>query len=279
MAAAVMMMAAEAGAEVPSLKLGDSMQIPQLGAGCWELSEDEAYKSVLESLKTGYRLIDTAQYYYNEAAVYKAIKDSGVPRDEIFLMSKLNPNMSTESQIRKALDTSLEKLGGYIDLMIIHWSTSSDTLQWKIMEEYQKAGKFGAIGVSNYRLSRLKPILDIATVKPVLDQIEINPYYTREKDVKELQDAGIVVQAWSPLGAGRQGLLKDPVINRIGKKHGKTAAQVILRWDIQRGLVTIPRSKNPSHIRENFDVTDFTLDDEDMKAISALDKDQSIWRN
>lgn len=279
LAAAMAVMASGALADVPQLKLGADMRIPQLGIGVWELSSDEAYKSVLEALKIGYRLVDTAQYYRNEAAVYKAIVDSGVPRKDIFLMSKLNPDNSTEAEIRQALDESLDNLGGHIDLMLIHWPTGADTLQWKIMEEYQKAGKFGAIGVSNYRLSRLKPILDQATVKPVLDQIEIDPYYTRPHEVRELQDAGIVVQAWSPLGAGRQGLLKDRVINEIARKHGKTAAQVILRWDIQHGLVTIPRSRNPAHIRENYEITGFSLDDAEMKAIDALDRDQAIWRN
>lgn len=194
LAAAMAVMASGAMADMPELKLGSDMEIPQLGIGVWKLSSEEAYQSVLAALKTGYRLMDTAQYYRNEAAVYKAIVDSGVLRKEIFLMSKLNPNMSTEGEIREALDASLERLGGHIDLMLIHWPTGADTLQWRIMEEYQKAGKFGAIGVSNYRLSRLKPILDEATVKPVLDQIEIDPYYTRQNEVRELKDAGIVVQ-------------------------------------------------------------------------------------
>ncbi len=276
-AAALSVLAGSASAEVPSLTLNNGMKIPQLGCGVWELSGEDAYKSVSAALKIGYRLVDTAQYYRNEAEVYQAIVDSGIPRGEIFLMSKLNPHHSTESAVRQALDESLKKLGGYIDLMIIHWPTSADEMQWKILEEYQKAGKFGAIGLSNYHPDGAERILKIATVKPVLDQIELHPYYSRADEVPKLTDMGVVTQAWSPLGAGRQGLFKDPVLLEIAAKHGKTAAQVILAWDLKRGVVTIPRSRNPAHLKENFESADFTLDDEDMKKIDALNRNDAIW--
>lgn len=263
---------------VPGIRLSNGMEIPMLGFGCWELSGDEAHASVMEALRTGYRLIDTAQYYRNEAEVFGALRDSGMPREEIFLISKLNPEHGTERSIRRALDESLEKLGGSIDLMLIHWPTGADALQWRILEEYQEAGCFKAIGVSNYRLDGLRHLTKGARIQPVLDQIEIHPYYCRRRDVRELKASGIAVQAWSPLGAGQLGVLRDPVIEEIARKHGKTPSQVVLRWEIQRGIITIPRSKNPAHIRENFEAAFFELDDEDMQAINSLDKDKALWR-
>ena len=265
-------------ASVPYIDLSDGSRIPQLGCGVWELSGPEAYKSVSESIKLGYRLIDTAQYYRNEKETYQAVLDSGIDRSEFYITTKLNPsNGSSERSIREALDRSLENLGGKIDLVLIHWPFSNDEKAWKIMEEYVEKGKFTSIGVSNYNPDALRRILKIAKIKPVVNQVECHPYNSKYPQVAEYEKEGVKVEAWSPLGAGRQGLLSDPVLNEIGKAHGKSAAQVILRWDLQRGLITIPRSRNSAHIKENISVTDFELSEEEMKRIDAINRDDALW--
>lgn len=264
--------------EVPYLTLADGSKIPQLGCGVWELDGHEAYKSVTEAIKLGYRLIDTAQYYRNESETYQAVVDSGIPREEFYITTKLNPARgSSEKDIREALDGSLKNLGGKIDLVLIHWPFSNDEMAWRIMEEYVQAGKFTSIGVSNYSPEALKRIQTIARIKPVLNQVELHPYNSKYPAVAEYEKEGVKVEAWSPLGAGRQGLLKDRVIVDIAKKHGKSAAQVILRWDLQRGIITIPRSKNPAHLKENISVMDFQLSDEEMRQIDALNCDDALW--
>ncbi len=263
---------------IPELKLSDGTSIPQLGCGVWELSGEEAYHSVSESIKLGYRLIDTAQYYRNEKETYQAVLDSGIDRKNFYITTKLNPSLaSNERAIREALDRSLENLGGKIDLMLIHWPFSNDEMAWKIMEEYVKRGKFVSIGLSNYSPADVQRILKIASVKPVLNQVEIHPYNSKYDRVKSYESIGLKVEAWSPLGAGRQGLLKDPVILEIAKNHNKSAAQVILRWDLQRGLVTIPRSKNPAHIKENISIVDFELTADEMRKIDGINRDEALW--
>ncbi len=264
--------------DMPYLTLSDGSRIPQLGCGVWELNGQEAYKSVTESIKLGYRLIDTAQYYRNERETYQAVLDSGIPREEFYITTKLNPsNGSSEKNIRDSLDRSLKNLGGKIDLVLIHWPFSNDEMAWRIMEEYVQEGKFKSIGLSNYSPEALRRILKIAKIKPVLNQVELHPYNSKYPTVVEYEKEGVKVEAWSPLGAGRQGLLRDPVIADIAKAHGKSSAQVILRWDLQRGIITIPRSKNPAHIKENISIMDFHLSDEEMKQIDALNRDDALW--
>ena len=263
---------------IPEFKLSDGTSIPQLGCGVWELSGQEAYQSVSESIKLGYRLIDTAQYYRNEKETYQAVLDSGIDRKNFYITTKLNPSIATnEKAIREALDRSLSNLGGKIDLVLIHWPFSNDEMAWKIMEEYVTSGKFVSIGLSNYSPEAVERILKIAKVKPVLNQVEIHPYNSKYPKVEAYEKLGLKVEAWSPLGAGRQGLLKDPVIMDIAKAHNKSAAQVILRWDLQRGLVTIPRSKNPAHIKENISIADFELSADEMKKIDSINKDDALW--
>lgn len=264
--------------KIPSLKLADGTLIPQLGCGVWELNGGEAYASVTESIKQGYRLIDTAQYYRNERETYKAVCDSGLPRDSFYITTKLSPTLgANENTIREALNRSLSNLGGKIDLVLIHWPFSNDETAWKIMEEYVKDGKFTSIGLSNYSPEEVRRILKLATVNPVLNQIEIHPYNSKYHKVKEYEELGLRVEAWSPLGAGRQGVLRDPVLEYIAKTHQKSTAQVILRWNLQRGLITIPRSKNVNHINDNITITDFELSKEEMTRIDSLNRNQALW--
>lgn len=184
---------------------------------------------------------------------------------------------ANEKSIRDALDRSLDNMGDLIDLVLIHWPFSHDETAWKIMEEYVEAGKFISIGLSNYSPKEVKRILNLATIKPVLNQVEIHPYNSKYDKIKEYEDLGLKAQAWSPLGAGRQGLLRDPVLLDIANTLKKTTAQIILRWNPQRGLITIPRSRNPQHIKENISMTDFELSIEDMRRIDALNRNEALW--
>ncbi len=270
--------AASVDTSIPYLDLSDGTKIPQLGCGVWELSGPEAYNSVSESIKLGYRLIDTAQFYRNEKETYQAVLDSGINRDEFYITTKLNPYLgSSEDSIRAALDNSLKNLGGKIDLVLIHWPFSNDEMAWKIMEEYVEKGKFVSIGLSNYSPKEVQRILNIAKIKPVLNQVECHPYNSKYPVVEAYEKYGLKVEAWSPLGAGRHGLLKDPIINEIAIAHHKSAAQVILRWDLQRGIITIPRSKNVKHIKENISITDFVLSQDEMQKINSLNRDDALW--
>ncbi len=263
---------------IPQLTLSDGTTIPQLGCGVWELTGQEAYASVTESIKQGYRLIDTAQYYRNEKETYQAVMDSGLSRDEFYITTKLNPmSGATEKTIREALDKSLDNMGGVIDLVLIHWPFSHDETAWKIMEEYVEDGKFISIGLSNYSPDEVRRILKLATVKPVLNQIEIHPYNSKYDKIREYEELGLKAQAWSPLGAGRQGLLKDPVLLDIAKSKNKSSAQIVLRWNLQRGLITIPRSRNIQHIKENISITDFALSKEEMERIDNLNRNEALW--
>lgn len=263
---------------IPQLTLSDGTTIPQLGCGVWELTGQEAYASVTESIKQGYRLIDTAQYYRNEKETYQAVMDSGLSRNEFYITTKLNPmSGANEKTIREALDKSLDNMGGVIDLVLIHWPFSQDETAWKIMEEYVEDGKFISIGLSNYSPDEVRRILKLSSVKPVLNQIEIHPYNSKYDKVREYEELGLKAQAWSPLGAGRQGLLKDPVLLDIAKSKNKSSAQIVLRWNLQRGLITIPRSRNIQHIKENISITDFELSKEEMKRIDDLNRNEALW--
>ncbi len=262
---------------VPVLTLRGGLKIPQLGLGVYELDGAETYACVKEALRLGYRLIDTAEYYHNEAETYNAVVGSGIPRDEIFIISKLEPCRGSEREIRAKLEDSLYDMGGYIDLMLIHWPFAADRLAWSVMEEYVKAGSFGAIGLSNYHPDGVKRIMDGAEVLPVLNQIELHPYYQRLDEIKANEALGLKVQAWSPLGGGMLKVTADPVIRELAQKYGRTPAQMVLRYEIECGVITIPRSKNFAHLRENFRVFDFELAPEDALVLAALDRSEMIW--
>ncbi len=258
-----------------TVRLNSGYTMPIMGLGTYSLSDEECYDSVTALLEAGGRLIDTASYYGNEAAVGRAVRDSGVPREEVFVITKLYPSQFAGAD--EAIDEALEKLDiGYIDLMLLHHPGAGDVEAYKAMERAVAAGKIRSIGLSNWYVEELEAFLPQVDTVPALVQNEIPPYYQEQDVVPYIQSHGIVVQGWYPFG-GRSHtaeLLGDEVIVDIAGAHGVTAAQVILRWNLQRGVVVIPGSSDPDHIRENLDILDFSLTEEDMARIAALDRNE-----
>ena len=255
--------------------LNNGIKMPMAGIGTFLLTPDEAEASVLNALACGYRLIDTANAYVNEKAVGRAMKKSGVSREEIFLETKLWPAFYEQSD---AVEKTLERLDtDYIDLLLIHQPAGNYIAGYKLMEKAYKEGKVKAIGLSNFSQSQIREILDICEVKPVVLQTEVHPYYQEKKLKDYLKKEGIVIQAWYPLGHGDKALLEEPLFQELGKKYGKSSAQIILRWHIQAGNIVIPGSKNPAHIKDNFNLFDFALTDDEMAKIIALDKQKRYY--
>lgn len=255
--------------------LNNGVKMPMAGIGTFLLTPDEAENSVAHALKDGYRLIDTANAYVNEKAVGRAIRKSGVDRSEIFLETKLWPSFYEQED---AVDKTLERLDtDYIDLLLIHQPAGNYVAGYRLMEKAYKEGKVKAIGLSNFNEEQIQEILDICEVKPAVLQTEVHPY-DQEKELKEfLAKADIVIQAWYPLGHGDAALLQEPVFAKLGEKYKKSPAQIILRWHIQDGNIVIPGSKNPDHIRDNFDLFDFALTEEEMAEISTLDQNKRYY--
>ena len=256
-----------------TVELQNGILMPIYGIGTYSLHGDRCISSVLEALKNGVRLIDTAHIYGNEREVGEAVRRSGIPLNEIFVITKLYPNQYSDP--KAAIDESLERLNiGTVDMVLLHHPGSDDVKAYHALEEAVKAGRIRAIGLSNWYEKELKDFLQRVSIKPALVQNEIHPYYQEQDVVPFIQKLGITVQARYPLG-GRgytEALLSDPVLNEIGRAHGKSAAQVILRWDLQRGVVVIPGSSNPAHIRENTEIFDFELSVEEMNRIAKLDR-------
>ena len=255
--------------------LNNGLKMPMAGIGTFLLSPDEAEASVLAALAGGYRLIDTANAYVNEKAVGRAMKKSGLKREEIFLETKLWPSFYEDED---AVDKTLERLGtDYIDLLLIHQPAGNYVAGYRQMEKAYKEGKVRAIGLSNFNQGQIEEILGLCEVKPAVLQTEVHPYFQERGLKKFLERAGMVIQAWYPLGHGDKALLEEPLFAELAKKYGKTNAQVILRWHIQAGNIVIPGSKNPAHIKDNFDLFDFSLTEEEMAKITALDKDTRYY--
>ena len=247
--------------------LNNGIKMPMAGIGTFLLTPDEAEASVLNALACGYRLIDTANAYVNEKAVGRAMKKSG---EEIFLETKLWPAFYEQSD---AVEKTLERLDtDYIDLLLIHQPAGNYIAGYKLMEKAYKEGKVKAIGLSNFSQSQIREILDICEIKPVVLQTEVHPYYQEKKLKDYLKKEGIVIQAWYPLGHGDKALLEEPLFQELGKKYGKSSAQIILHWHIQAGNIVIPGSKSPAHIQDNFDLFDFSLTAWEMAQISIMDK-------
>ena len=257
--------------------LNNGVKMPMAGIGTFLLSPDEAEASVLSALGCGYRLIDTANAYVNEKAVGRAIKTSGVDRKDIFLETKLWPSFYEQAD---AVDKTLERLDtGYIDLLLIHQPAGNYIAGYQLMEKAYKEGRVKAIGLSNFNPRQIQEILDACEVKPAVLQTEVHPY-SQEKELKAfLSDEGIVIQAWYPLGHGDKSLIQEPLFAQLGKKYGKSNAQIILRWHIQSGNIVIPGSKNPDHIKDNFDLFDFTLTGEEMAEIAAMDQQKRYYHS
>ena len=255
--------------------LNNGLKMPMAGIGTFLLSPDEAEASVLAALGDGYRLVDTANAYVNEKAVGRAMKKSGLAREEIFLETKLWPSFYEDED---AVDKTLERLGtDYIDLLLIHQPAGNYVAGYRQMEKAYKEGKVRAIGLSNFNQGQIEEILSLCEVKPAVLQTEVHPYF-QERELKEfLSKEGMVIQAWYPLGHGDKALLEEPLFAELAQKYGKTNAKVILRWHIQAGNIVIPGSKNPAHIKDNFDLFDFSLTEEEMAKITALDKDTRYY--
>ena len=265
--------------KVPPIKLNNGVEMPQLGFGVWQVPDDEAQQAVTTALEAGYRSIDTAAIYGNEEGTGKAIAASGVPRENLFVTTKLwNSDQGYDATLR-AFDTSLEKLGlDYLDLYLIHWPTPARDLYvdtYKAFEKLHADGRIRAIGVSNFEPDHLERLIAETSVVPAVDQIELHPHLQQRAAREYHAEQGIATEAWSPLGSGK-GLLEVPAIVAIAQKHGRTPAQVVLRWHLQLGNVVIPKSVTPSRIKENIEVFDFSLDTEDLAAISALNEDRRL---
>lgn len=257
--------------------LNNGIKMPMAGIGTFLLEPDDAEKSVISALKDGYRLIDTANAYMNEKAVGRAMKKSGLKREEIFLETKIWPSFYEQED---AVDKTLERLDtDYIDLMLIHQPAGNYMAGYRLMEKAYKEGKVRAIGLSNFTAEQIKEVLEKCEIKPAVLQTEVHPY-SQEKELKEfLAKENIYIQAWYPLGHGDAGLLNEAVFAELGQKYGKSAAQIILRWHIQAGNIVIPGSKNPDHIRDNFALFDFELTDEEMAKIAALDQQKRYYHS
>lgn len=259
------------------VKLNNGVEMPMAGIGTFMLSPDEAENSVVSALQAGYRLIDTANAYVNEKAVGRAMKKSGIAREEIFLETKLWPSFYEQDD---AVGKTLERLDtDYIDLLLIHQPSGNYIAGYRLMEKAYKEGKVKAIGLSNFTVPQIQEILGVCEVKPAVLQTEVHPY-SQEKKLKEfLATEEIVIQAWYPLGHGDKALIEEPVFAELASKYGKSNAQIILRWHVQAGNIVIPGSKNPEHIRANFDLFDFTLTEEEMAQIEAINKDKRYYHS
>ena len=259
----------------PTVKLSSGYDMPIVGLGTYSLHGATCINSVKAALASGFRKFDAAFIYGNEEEVGQGIRESGVPREEIFVATKLYPTQYASPEA--AIEESLCKLDiGYIDLMLLHHPGMDDVKAYKAMEKYVAAGRIRSIGVSCYYVEEIDKFLPQVTIKPVLVQNEVHPYYQDTEVVDYLHRLGIVVEAWYPLGGrGHQKeLLSDPVLSRIAAEHGKSVAQVILRWNLQRGVAVIPGSSNPDHIKENISIFDFSLSEDEMARISALDRNE-----
>ena len=259
---------------VPTIRLDNGVEIPQLGFGVFQIEPDQTAEATRTALEIGYRHIDTAQMYGNEKGVGQAVRDSGLDRSEVFVTSKLNNNRQTRDDILRSFDQSLADLGlDQLDLFLVHWplpGVSDYVARWKVMEEIYAGGRVRAIGVSNFHQEHLRKLFGASQVTPAVNQIEVSPYLTQEELRAFDADHEIVTEAWSPIARGK--VASDPVIGRIAEQVGRTPAQVTLRWHVQRGDVVFPKSVDRGRMAENFAIFDFELDESAMSAISALDR-------
>ena len=255
--------------------LNNGVKMPMVGIGTFLLQPEDAEAAVFHALKEGYRLIDTANAYVNEKAVGRAMKKSGVVREDIFLETKLWPPFYEQED---AVEKTLERLDtDYIDLLLIHQPAGNYLAGYRLMEKAYKEGKVKAIGLSNFTKEQIEEILNTCEVKPTILQTEVHPY-AQEKELKAFLDReGIIIQAWYPLGHGDATLLQEPLFAKLGEKYKKSSAQIILRWHVQERNIVIPGSKNPAHIRDNFAIFDFTLTEEEMAEIAALNQNKRYY--
>lgn len=254
-----------------SLTMNDGHRIPQIGFGVFQMTSAEVEEHLPEAIAAGYRHIDTANAYFNEVAVGKVVRECGVPREELFVTSKLFPQSYPYEQCRQDIDATLERLGlDYLDLLLFHQPYGDYARGWKAMEEAVRAGKVRSIGLSNFPMHKIQQILDVAEIEPAVLQVEINPYWNQHELKARLESHNVVFEGWYPFGHGDATLLAEPVFTRLAQKYNKTNAQVIMRWNIQEGNVVFPKTLNPAHMADNIDVFDFELTADEMAEINAL---------
>lgn len=265
---------------VPYVKLNNGVEMPRFGLGTYNVSNDDCKQAVATALKNGYRHFDTAQAYNNERGVGEAIKESGIPREQIWVTSKLWPTEYGEGKTLAAIDRMLERMGlEYLDLLYIHQPIGDYIGAWKDMEKAYEQGKIRALGISNCdaREEAFTTIVETMKIKPAIHQIECHPYAQRKAMRAKHEPYGIVTECWFPLGHGDKNLLSDPTIGKIAQKHGKTIAQIIIRWHIDEGFSVIPGATNPDYIKENISIFDFKLDAEDMATMRSLDQEKRFY--
>ncbi len=261
------------------ITLNDGNKIPQFGLGVYQVPEGEAtVNSVKTALEMGIRHIDTAHAYQNERSVGRAIKESGIPREEIWITTKLWPSEYGEGKTSDAIDKMLKRLDtDYIDLLLLHQQFGDYIGAYKDMQRAVKDGRVKSIGLSNFESERLEEVLNMAEIYPSVLQVECHPYYQQNELKKRLEKYGTVIEAWYPIGHGDKGLINEPLFTKLGQKYGKTNVQIILRWHIQEGTIVFPRSTNPVHIKENFEIFDFELTEDEMNEIRKLDSGKRFF--
>lgn len=258
--------------------LANGVKIPQLGYGVYQVSKEECERCVLDALSVGYRHIDTAQSYFNEEEVGNAIQKSGIKREEIFLTTKIWIDNYGYEKTKASVYESMRKLKtDYIDLVLLHQPFSDVYGSWRALEDLYKEGKIKAIGISNFYADRMIDMCAFNEIKPMVNQVETHPFNQQIEAQKWMEKYGVQIEAWAPFGEGRKGLFTNPTIAKIGEKYGKSAAQVMLRWELQRGIVVIPKSVHKDRMEQNFDVFDFELSDEDMATMASLDMKESSF--
>ena len=263
---------------IPQVRLNNGVMMPMLGFGTYSLRGDLCTESVADAITAGYRLIDTAKVYVNEEAVGAGIRKSGIDRKSHIDTSKIWVEDSGYEPAKKAFQVTLDKLQlEYLDLYLIHRPRGDVNGSWRAMEELNAAGKIRAIGLSNFDPAQYSSLMASAKTTPAVNQVETHPILQQKDELAFLQSPAVRMEAWAPFGEGRSGLFTNPVLEEIGKKHNKTVAQTMLRWHYQRGVVAIPRSSNPDHRRENLAIFDFALSPEEMRQISALDENRSLF--
>lgn len=258
--------------------LKNGVKMPQLGYGVYQVKKEECERCVSDALEVGYRHVDTAQSYFNEEEVGNAVLHAGIPRSELFLTSKVWIEHYGYDSCKKSVETSLKKLKtDYIDLMLLHQPFSDYYGAWRALEDLYREGVLKAIGISNFYPDRMVDLCSFAQIAPMVNQVEAHPFHQQVEAQRWMEKYGVQMEAWAPFGEGRGGLFTEKTLAGIAAKYGKTVAQVVLRWELQRGIVVIPKSVHKERMRENFDVFDFSLSEEDMAVIAGLDQKQSAF--
>ena len=264
-------------ATIPTVRLNNGVEMPVLGFGVFQIPSDQTEQAVTDALAAGYRSLDTAASYQNEEAVGRAIKASGIPREELFITTKMWIEEG-EDHAKRAFEKSLERLGlDYLDLYLIHQPFGDDYGSWRAMSKLNREGLARAIGVSNFYPDRLVDLIDHNEITPAIDQVECHPFFQRAREQQLMRDRGVQIESWGPFAEGRNNLFSDPTLTEIGAAHCKSVAQVVLRWLAQRDVVVVQKSVRPERMRENIDIFDFELTDDEMTRIAAMDRGQSLF--